>query len=557
LLDRGLKDPNNSTVLPMINFWKGEIAYRSNRIDDAIIFYHKYLNAGAPASGEANDRNVRYNLGYAYFRKENYPVARTYFEPLSSRASLSSDAITQDAYVRTADVLYMNRNYAQARTMYDNVINYSWSSEDYATFQKAMIAGITNSSEKISLLNTMMRKFPGSNLVGDANFEIANTYLGEEKYREAIPFLNNIISATSNSSLKPQSHLKLGIAYYNLNNADNAIVQYKLLLQRYPDSEEAEAALESLKAIYVEQGRPGEFADVARDAGRPISVSAEDSLTFAAAELRYESGNMNAALEALNTYLQRFPTGANAIQAHYMRAEIYGVRKDFTNALTNYAVVAERAPNPFAERSVLQAARISFFEIKNYTEAEKYYAQLKQITASQENRLEAMRGLLRSQYQLKKWTETVANAKDLIAQKGSSSDDKALANMAIGKSAQVNGEYDVAINSFKQVVAVNKAALAAEARYEIANSWLIVNRLGDAEKAAFEVINKSGSYDWWVTKSYILLGDIFLRQKDYFNAKATFQSIVDNTLNMELKAEAQSKLDKVIEEESRSSKVGM
>jgi tetratricopeptide (TPR) repeat protein len=103
---------------------------------------------------------------------------------------------------------------------------------------------------------------------------------------------------------------------------------------------------------------------------------------------------------------------------------------------------------------------------------------------------------------------------------------------------------------------LNKAALAAEARYEIAGSWFALNKLTDAEKAAFEVINKSGSYDYWVTKAYILLGDIYFRQKDYFNAKATFQSIVDNTLDPTLKTEAQSKLTKVEDEEGKSSKVG-
>jgi lipopolysaccharide biosynthesis regulator YciM len=98
--------------------------------------------------------------------------------------------------------------------------------------------------------------------------------------------------------------------------------------------------------------------------------------------------------------------------------------------------------------------------------------------------------------------------------------------------------------------------LAAEARYEIANSWFAVDHLTEAEKAAFETINKSGSYDYWVTKSYILLGDIYFREKDYFNAKATFQSIVDHSINTELKTEAQTKLSKVIEEESKNSKVG-
>jgi len=555
LLDKALKDPNNASVLPLVNFWKGEIAYRNNEVDDAIKYYYAYLNAGAPSSGEANERSVKYNLGYTYYRKENYPVARSFFEPLASNVSLSSDPIAQDAYIRTADAYFMNRSYSQAKTMYDNVIKFSWPAEDYATFQKAMIGGISNATEKINLLNTMARKFPQSSLVGDANMEIANTYLADERFREAIPYLNTIVNAAGNTSLKPQAHLRLGIAYYNLNNNEGAITQYKQLLNNYPNSPEAEDALDNLKTIYVEGGRPGEYADVARQAGRPISVSAEDSLTYSAAQLQYDNGNTAAALNSLNTYIQRFSNGTYSTNAHYYRAEIYNSRKDWKNALSSYDVVAERAPNTFAERAVLQAARINFFELKNYAEAERYYTQLKKITASQENRLEAMRGLLRSQYQQQKWSDAAANAKDLIAQKGSSSDDKALANMTIGKSAQIAGQYDVAINSFKQVVAVNKAALAAEARYEIANSWFMTGHMTDAEKAAFEVINKSGSYDWWVTKAYILLGDVYFKQKDYFNAKATFQSILDNTLNAELKSEAQTKLNKVIEEEGKNSKV--
>jgi len=166
-----------------------------------------------------------------------------------------------------------------------------------------------------------------------------------------------------------------------------------------------------------------------------------------------------------------------------------------------------------------------------------------------------MRGLLRCQYQQQKWTEAVENAKELTDAKGSSADDKTLANMAIAKSYQVGGQYDLAIANFKTVVQINKAAMAAEARYEIANCWFKVNKLVEAEKAAFETVNKSGSYDYWVTKAYILLGDIYFAQKDYFNAKATFQSVVDNTINAELKSEAQAKLSQVTVEEGKSSKV--
>jgi TolA-binding protein len=556
LLDKALKDANNSSVLPLVNFWKGEIAYRNNKLDNAIKYYNAYLDAGNPASGEANALTIRYNLGYSYLRKENYPAALKFFEQVGKNPALNSDALVQDAYIRSADCYFMSRDYNKAKTMYDNVIKLSWPAEDYATYQNAMIGGIKSSSDKISLMSTMIRKFPTSNLIGDANMEIANTYLADERFRESIPYLSNVLKLSTGNSLKPQATLKLGIAQYNLNNNRDALVQFKSVITQYPNSEEADEALENIKNIYVEDGKPDDYANYMRQLGRPLDISTEDSLSWTVAYAQYENGNTNAALTAFNNYVQRFPDGAYSLDANFYRGEIYYEKKDWNNSLNGYEEVAEKAPNKFAEKAILQAARIYFFEQKNYTKSEAYYGQLKQITANQENRLEAMRGLLRSQYQLQKWKEAEENAKELVSLKGSSTDDKALANMAIAKSYQVNGEFDLAIANYKSVVILNKAALAAEARYEIANSWFAVNKLSEAEKAAFEVINKSGSYDFWVTKAYILLGDVYFRQKDYFNAKATFQSIVENTIVPEFKNEAQQKLNKVIEEESKNSKVG-
>lgn len=555
LLTKVISDPYNRTVLPFAYFWKGEIGYRNNLIDTAIKYFHAYLDAGAPVSGEANPVNARYNLGYAYLRKENYKVSVTFFEPLIKAPALNTDAFSQDAYMRTADNYFMMKSYDKAKSMYDNAIKLSWPSEDYATFQIAMLAGVKSADSKISGMNTMIRKFPKSPLVVDANMEIANTYMGNEKFREAIPYLKVVAENNDNTSLVPQAYLKLGTAYYNIDNNDEALRQFKSIVERFPSSSEAEDALDNIKSIYVEQGKPDEYAAYMRQIGKPLSADTEDELTWAAAEKLYDDQKINEALNAYNNYLQRFPNGAHVVEANFNRAEIYNVKKDWNNAVPAYEAVAAQAPNQFAERSVLAAARINFFELKNYPRAEAFYAQLKQITSSQEQKLEAMRGLLRCQYNQQKWAEASENAKELTAAKGSSADDKTLANMVIAKSYQVAGQYNEAINSFKSVVQLNKAALAAEARYEIANCWFLLNKLTESEKAAFETINKSGSYDYWITKAYILLGDIYFKQKDYFNAKATFQSVVENTIDPELKEEAQVKLSRATEEEGKSSKV--
>ncbi|MEO5682098.1 MAG: tetratricopeptide repeat protein [Chitinophagaceae bacterium] len=554
LLDKALAAPNSQEVLPFINFWKGEIAYRLNKMDDATRYYFEYLKSGN-VNGEVNPTNAKYNLGYAFLKRENYKQALTYFEQVAGSPAINASPIQQDAYVRSADCYYMSRDFTKALAMYDKVLGYSWPASDYALFQKSMVAGVKSGAEKIKLLQTIERVYPASSLVPDANLEIATTYLSDEKFRESIPFLKKVTANTANESLKPKALLRLGIAYYNLNNNKEALAQYNTLLKQYPNSPEAEEGLDNAKVIYIEDGRSGEYVSFARGLGMDISTSQEDSLAYAEAEVQFNNGSFSAALTRFDSYLTKFPEGKNAVDAWYYKSEIYYNQKNWAKAAEGYEAVSDRVPNKFGEKSLLQAARLNFFDLKNYDKAEKYFAKLKEFASNQENKLEAMRGLLRSQYELKKWTEATENSKDLLNQKGGSTDDKVLANMVLAKSAQAANQCDLAISYFRTAAGLNKSAYGAEARYEIASCQFEQGKMKDAEKSAFEVINKAGSYADWVTRAYLLLGDIYLKEKDYFNAKATFQSIVDNATVPAFKETAQRKLMQVTEEEKSNSKI--
>jgi TolA-binding protein len=111
------------------------------------------------------------------------------------------------------------------------------------------------------------------------------------------------------------------------------------------------------------------------------------------------------------------------------------------------------------------------------------------------------------------------------------------------------------MSAYKQVIAAGRSEYAAESQYRIAEILLQQHKLTEAEKTAFEVIKKWGSYDLWVAKSYLLLGDIYFEQKDLFNAEATFKSIVDNAVITDIKKEAQTKLDLVIVEKNKTNKI--
>ncbi len=555
LLDKALTVPYNEPVKPLALFWKGELAYSSSQFEDAVNYNTEYLQSPV-SNGDVNTDNARYNLAYSLLRLEKYSAAQKEFGTLNNR-KLSSPQQEQDVTIRLADCYYMQKDFSQAKALYTKIIDSKGFAADYAIFQVGMIEGAQNrTTAKIDKLRSVETLYPTSIIVPAANMEIANTYMADEHFADAIPFLNKIIASKSAESLKPEAYLKAGIAQHNLDKNAEAINLFRTLLKQYPQSPESDDAVDNVRSIFIEQGKPDEYISFAQSIGRSIDVNQADSLTYGVAELQLSDGRKDQALVSLKNYIDKFPEGRYSMVANYNAAELSNEKKDYKNAAVYYEAVAAKAPNKYAERSMLSAARIYYFEFKDYAKAAVYYQQLKGYAASQENKLEAMRGLVRCQYYSKQYKDAVDNAKDLLNQRGIGSDDKIFASLVLGKNAQEEGNCNEAVTYYKTVASLSKAEDGVEARYETANCLYKLNKLNEAEKAAFEVIKKAGSYEVWVTRSYILLGDIYFKQKDYFNAKATYKSVAENSTVADLKDEAAEKLVKAEAEEQVQSKVG-
>jgi len=89
----------------------------------------------------------------------------------------------------------------------------------------------------------------------------------------------------------------------------------------------------------------------------------------------------------------------------------------------------------------------------------------------------------------------------------------------------------------------------AEAKYNLAYIQYLLKDYLQAEKIVFEIINQVPSYDYWIAKSFILLADIYVNSDNIAQAKATLQSIIDNSDNSELVTIAHEKLNAIIQSE--------
>ncbi|MFM1929395.1 MAG: hypothetical protein RL387_723 [Bacteroidota bacterium] len=540
--------PYNAKVLQPTIFWLGELSYKMGRIQESIQYLELFINDPVE-QGEVGMKHAKYTLGYGYLKSNNYQKALDYFASSAVyNANNAFENYQKDAFVRMADCQMMLKQYKQALQSYQQVIDLVWNYVDYATMQKAIIlGGMGQTNEKVKILKEFENLFPNSNYLNDARIELADTYINHENFQEAIAPLSKIILDKNASSFYPQANYKLGIVYFNLNKNVMALQTFRDLFAGFPTSTESDNAVEFVRNIFIEDQTPELFVQFMNDFGKSLSTNEQDSLVYRAAIIKYEQRMYPEAAMGFTKYLQGFPKGKYQLDANYLIAEIAYSKEQYDTAAKYFGIVANQAPNKFAERAALLAARLNYFNVKDESLAENYFTILLKTATQQENRMEAYKGLLRCQYKAQKWEEAAVIAQQIISDKSSATDDIQMANMSLFHYNINNKDTSAAYQILSKIIKSNPSTITADAHYQLASLYLAQNKLSIAEKTAFEVIKKQASYDFWVTKAYILLGDIYLAQKDNFNAIATYKSVAENANDESLKLVAKEKLKAITE----------
>jgi tetratricopeptide (TPR) repeat protein len=527
-------------------FWRGELAMRNEQFEKAIKFLQDYLKLPINPMGEANEVNALYNLGYAFFEIEDYAKAAPYFEKIYTGNRNISPDIKSEAMLRAADCAFMEKNTIKAKSIYTSVHNRKGEGADYAAFQLALIEGIKSPASKIALLKAAEQQYTTSAYLPLITMEIGDAHMSEEEFDKAIPYLKRIPSLVEkDDEMIPASLLKLGIAYYNLDKIEDAIAQYRRLVKEYPASEQAAEAIESAQSLFVDNGRIDEYQQFLEAGGRSMDQIQKDSLLFRYVQTTYADGKTQASINAMDEYLRKFPNGLFLAEVLNYKGELYIKEKDWKAAAQWYDQLASIGTSKYQEKALRVAGKLYFFELKDYSAALKQFNQLSRLTTKTDVLLESLRGEVRSYYHLKQWLQGRDVSKLLISNPAANQDDQSFGLTVLGYATQAEKMFEQSTTFFSKVLVNNQSSLAAEARHQIAMNAFKLGNWDAAEKAALSSIENSGSYEYWITRSYLLLGDIFFQQKDFFNAKATLNSLVENCSISELKLEASEKLKAV------------
>jgi tetratricopeptide (TPR) repeat protein len=563
LLDMSLSSGTDPVYKAASYFWKADLAYRAMNYKMAIEYGNRFVSSPGRKewvtmlSPDATERNAFITMGHASMELSTFKEAQEYFSKARYNANASSDSLfITSTVLQEADAVFMQKDYKKAVALYDKVIVANTPDADYARYQKAVILGLSGDNKgKAEILSGMIGRKPPSKYENDARYELGLTYIEEDKYSAAVNTLMPLTEAYEIRNMAPRAWMKIGFAYQQSGNEQKAIESYRRIVKEYPTSAEYVASLDALKSLYIQTGKPGEYAKLLKE--NNIEGGQENNLDttyYATAEAQYAAGNYDKAKGLLNEYLQKYPNGSFAGKAHYYKAESHYQLKEYKEALEEYGYVLNAPWSNFSENSARRAAAIAF-NMEDWQLARKHYTELRNIAMTEENLLTAYNGLMLTNEKLNERSAASAYADTLLSITSTDAKTKENAQLIKANALMMAADYDGALALFQQLETAGIAATAAEARYNISFIHYLKGNLKEAEAAANNTIQLSAGEEYWVVKSFLLLSDILVQQKDYFNAKATLQSIIKNCKIPELKNQANEKLKEVKQLENKKTKL--
>jgi tol-pal system protein YbgF len=91
-----------------------------------------------------------------------------------------------------------------------------------------------------------MKNYPDTDFTDNAQYWIGECYYGKKEYEQAIDAWNTLFRDFPSSDKVPDGRVKKGMALERLGRRSQALVEYRYVLDRYPDSPAARIARERL-----------------------------------------------------------------------------------------------------------------------------------------------------------------------------------------------------------------------------------------------------------------------------------------------------------------------
>jgi TolA-binding protein len=187
------------------------------------------------------------------------------------------------------------------------------------------------------------------------------------------------------------------------------------------------------------------------------------------------------------------------------------------------------------------------FADERFTEAAAAYRKLADAESTAAGKAEAMNGYVRATIAAGDEERILSMADDVASYTAAGDEAWRASQFAKAGILDRRGDAAAAQKIYKVLSANVKTPEGAESAYRVIESAFRAGDTARAEKLVLDFSDKGTPHAFWLAKSFLVLGDIYVQKGDMFQARATYQSIVDGYTPADdgIVAEAKEKIKKL------------
>jgi len=546
--DKSILRGSNESFRINAHLYTAEAFSLGRRYADAEAHYN-YVIASRYSKNSDEMLLANFGLGYVLYNQEKYSKAKVQFSAFIKSADKKNPKYGR-ALVRLADCDYVGKDYTTALVHYKTAVSGVFREKDYAYYQMGVIYHIQSKFETaLDQLDRVLTIYTSSPYVDDAVFEKAAIYLEMGSYELAINSFSKLITEHPRSKYVPYALEKRALANFNKKKYPSTVADYELFLKKYPYHPSIKNVLLGLQQAYSLDGRSTAFnATLNRFKNTNPDIEGLEVVEFDAIKGYFNEGLYAKSEEGFKGFISNYPEDPNLPEAKFILAESLFRQQKNDEALKVYYQIAADNAFDLMYRVYERIADLEYANF-NFKKAINYYHQLSTTAVSPNQQYRAINGLMKSHYYINSYDSVSFFAEKLLAVDGARNEFLVAANLFEGKAFFAKGDNENAVVKFKRTTEIANDESGAEAQYLIGEIKYLQGQYDASNEVLYLVPQKYGNYDEWLDKAFLLIADNFIGNNEIFQAKATLQSIVDNTTSKVTKSKAQLRLDELIAKE--------
>jgi tetratricopeptide (TPR) repeat protein len=522
----------DSYLAAMARYWKAEALYKNREYRIALQQYEEFIHSEGAFDNKTEYQLAHYNIGYCAYRMKEYDNAISWFRKFVALSPDNSKHIS-DAYKCIGDCYLSQKKYALAIENYDKTIRFKAEYADYAMFQKAIATGLSDKlQQKLDILNSLSVEFPQSEYTPLGIYETGRAYLRLNKFDMAGKSFTTIVEQYPKHPHCQLALIELGLINVNTGNYKTAVDYYKKAVLFNPDSQEAKNALVGLKNACLETKDIEsyyKFVDqlAMNDGVNEVERDKEkQDSRFNLAEKLYLSGECDEAIKTLKDFLKMYPGTSYTAQANFYLGDCLFRKRQYSEAKGHFGYVAAQPQSAFTELALLGYARC-VYRLEDYNDVITSYEKLAAATEEETYKLEASSRMMEAHFSLENYPQAINMSQNVLKFPTATEQERLKALLIRAKSSQQIGQVEEALLFYKQLSdKFIKTPEGAEAAFLAIDILYQSDRNDDAINAIFAFSEAQSKQPYWLARSFIILGDIYVAKNEIEQAKATYNSLL-------------------------------